>query len=240
MTRIHDGFTTVDSTDAYGDSTVPPRKPERRHSQQSQQGRTPTMISDDDSTSDSDLALDVSYVSTFNTQAEGSDDARYLAYIEDIPGVRSPRKVWGSKKVVEVAVMGYLKALKGTEEIQIVETVLDGRTVRFVDTPGFSDTYLSDSEVLEMIADYLVSAYSQKIRLSGIIYLHSISDNRVTHHATRNLDMFQKLTGKNNLKNVVLTTSMWDEDNEGERVNREQELKTEFWSVPLAFGAQYP
>lgn len=117
--------------------------------------------------------------------------------------------------------------------------MLDGRTVRFVDTPGFSDTYLSDTEVLEMIADYLAAAYSQEIRLSGIIYLHPISDNRVTHHATRNLDMFRKLTGEKNLKNVVLTTSMWDKDTEEERVKREQELKTKFWSVLMAFGAKY-
>lgn len=90
-----------------------------------------------------------------------------------------------------------------------------------------------------MIADYLAAAYSQKIRLSGIIYLHPISDNRVTHHATKNLDMFRKLTGERNLKNVVLTTSMWDKDTEGERVNREQELKNKFWNVLIAFGAEY-
>ncbi|KAL7805254.1 P-loop containing nucleoside triphosphate hydrolase protein [Trichoderma aethiopicum] len=126
-----------------------------------------------------------------------------------------------------------------TQEIQIIETTIDGRTVRFVDTPGFSDTYLSDTEVLEMIADYLSAGYSKEMRLSGIIYLHPISDNRVTHHATKNLDMFRKLTGEKNLKNVILATSMWDKVTPEEGLNRERELQGNFWSVFMAFGAQY-
>ena len=32
---------------------------------------------------------------------------------------------------------------------------LDGHTVRLIDTPGFSDTHLSDTEVLKRIASYL-------------------------------------------------------------------------------------
>lgn len=90
----------------------------------------------------------------------------------------------------------------------MIETKINGQTVRFVDTPGFSDTHLSDTEILEMIANYLAVAYKQEIKLSGIIYLHPISDNRVTHHTTKNLDMFRKLTGEKNLKNVLLVTSM--------------------------------
>ncbi|KAI1770793.1 P-loop containing nucleoside triphosphate hydrolase protein [Hypoxylon cercidicola] len=126
-----------------------------------------------------------------------------------------------------------------TQEIQVVETTLDGLTVHLVDMPGFSDTYLSDTEILEMIAEYLAAAYSKKIRLSGIIYLHPISDNRVTHHATKNLGMFQKLTGEKNLKNVALTTTMWDKVTQEEGAKREQELQTKFWNIPIALGAKY-
>lgn len=90
-----------------------------------------------------------------------------------------------------------------------------------------------------MIADYLAAGYSKEMRLSGIIYLHPISDNRFTHHATKNLEMFRKLTGEKNLKNVVLTTSMWDRVTPEEGQKREQELKLKFWSVLMAFGATY-
>ncbi|KAI1291428.1 P-loop containing nucleoside triphosphate hydrolase protein [Xylaria venustula] len=103
-----------------------------------------------------------------------------------------------------------------TRDIEVIETTIDGRVVRFVDTPGFSDTNL----------------------LSGIIYLHPISDTRVTHHATKNLQMFQKLTGENNLKNVVLATSMWDKVSREEGLRRQQELKDKFWRVLLAFEAK--
>lgn len=90
-----------------------------------------------------------------------------------------------------------------------------------------------------MIADYLAAAYSKAIRLSGIIYLHPISDNRITHHATKNLDMFRKLTGERNLKNVVLVTSMWDKDTQEEREKRELELQAKFWNILMAYDAKY-
>jgi predicted GTPase len=33
---------------------------------------------------------------------------------------------------------------------------IDGRPVAFVDTPGFGDTYKSDTEILAMVAEWLV------------------------------------------------------------------------------------
>lgn len=110
--------------------------------------------------------------------------------------------------------------------------------MRFVDTPGFSDTHLSDTEVLQLIADYLSAAYKQKMKLSGLIYLHPISDRRVTHHSTKNLEMFRYLTGEKNLKNVVLATSMWDKVTQTEGEEREAELKSKFWRMMLVMGAK--
>ncbi|KAI0198209.1 P-loop containing nucleoside triphosphate hydrolase protein [Astrocystis sublimbata] len=125
-----------------------------------------------------------------------------------------------------------------TRDIEVIETKIDGRVVRFVDTPGFSDTTLSDSEVLQLIADYLAVAYKQDMKLSGIIYLHPISDTRMTHHATKNLQMFQKLTGDKNLGSVVLATSKWDCVSEAEGLAREKELQDKFWKLVIAYGAK--
>ncbi|KAI0543501.1 P-loop containing nucleoside triphosphate hydrolase protein [Xylaria curta] len=125
-----------------------------------------------------------------------------------------------------------------TRDIEVVETKIDGRVVRFVDTPGFSDTNLSDGEVLGLIADYLAAAYKKEMKLSGIIYLHPISDTRMTHHSTKNLQMFQKLTGDKNLENVVLATSMWDRVPYEEGLAREGELKDKFWKLLIACGAK--
>ncbi|KAI8945752.1 P-loop containing nucleoside triphosphate hydrolase protein [Xylaria longipes] len=125
-----------------------------------------------------------------------------------------------------------------TQDIEVIETKIDGRVVRFVDTPGFSDTNLSDGEVLQLIADYLAVAYKKEMKLSGIMYLHPISDTRMTHHATKNLQMFQKLTGDKNLGNVVLATSMWDKVSAEEGLAREKELRDKFWNLLIACGAK--
>ncbi|KAF3923939.1 hypothetical protein AA313_de0207674 [Arthrobotrys entomopaga] len=166
---------------------------------------------------------------------------------------------WGKEKEVLIAVMGMTGAGKTTfiskatgktdllighslesctREISVHETKIDDITVRFVDTPGFSDTHLSDTEVLEMIADYLAAAYTKDVKLNGIIYLHPISENRMTNPATKNLEMFRKLTGEKNLKNVVLTTSMWDKVTAEEGARREKELREKFWKILLTFEAK--
>lgn len=165
---------------------------------------------------------------------------------------------WGSKDAL-IAVMGmtgsgkttFISKVTGrkdlqighdltscTRDIQVIATKIGDRTVRFVDTPGFSDTNLSDAEVLQMIADYLATAYKNDMKLTGIIYLHPISDTRVTHHTTKNLEMFKKLTGDDNLKNVLLTTSMWDKVTPEEGDRRELELQNKFWKLLIAFGAK--
>ncbi|KAI4143771.1 MAG: hypothetical protein L6R39_004453 [Caloplaca ligustica] len=52
--------------------------------------------------------------------------------------------------------------------------------------------------------------YSRDIKLSGIIYLHRITDVRFTGSAHKNLTVFKKLCGDNFYPNVVLATTMWE------------------------------
>ncbi|RFU75387.1 p-loop containing nucleoside triphosphate hydrolase [Trichoderma arundinaceum] len=257
-----DDFAMVDSTTGYDGPAVSFQTPELiSRLQRSQQPGPSRLNPDDDAAAEqtSGHLLDGSFSSIFNSQIK---DGNLTSYFGDVPGLKYTKSLYKkfSSKDVLIAVMGMTGSGKTTfianatgrtdlkighdltsctQEIQIVETIIDGHTVRFVDTPGFSDTYLSDTEVLEMIADYLAAGYNKEMRLSGIIYLHPISDNRVTHHATKNLDMFRKLTGEKNLKNVVLTTSMWDKVTPDEGLKREQELQSKFWNVLMAFGAKY-
>jgi hypothetical protein len=63
------------------------------------------------------------------------------------------------------------------------------------DIPDFDDTYLSDTQVLKKVAWWLGAAYSVKIKLAGIIYLHRIIDDRMGNDAFRNLFLFQKICG---------------------------------------------
>ena len=50
--------------------------------------------------------------------------------------------------------------------------------------------------------------------------------------------MFQNLCGAEALKNVVLVTTMWDEVDEEEGVNRENELTTRYWKKMIELGCR--
>jgi hypothetical protein len=47
----------------------------------------------------------------------------------------------------------------------------------------------------------------------------------------------RKLCGPNNLRNVILATTMWEKISEAEGVCRESQLKREFWSDMIAKGS---
>jgi len=78
-----------------------------------------------------------------------------------------------------------------------------------IDTPGFDDTDRDDSDILCDVALWFSESLKRGIRLSGILYLHRISDRRMTGSAKKNLLMFKKLCGNNALVNVTLATTMW-------------------------------
>ena len=74
--------------------------------------------------------------------------------------------------------------------------------------------------------------------LSGVIYIHRISDRRFTGVAGRNFDMFHKLCGDAALKNIVLVTNMWGEVTPEVGEARERELSSKFFKPALDKGAQ--
>ncbi|KAF8595025.1 hypothetical protein BDV93DRAFT_528956 [Ceratobasidium sp. AG-I] len=117
---------------------------------------------------------------------------------------------------------------------------VDGRLVVLIDTPGFDDTTLSDADVLEKIATFLKFTYAADQKLSGVIYMHRITDNRVGGVSRRNFHTFRELCGETSLVNVVITTNMWHEPPEPIELKREDELMTSdnFFRPALAKGAR--
>lgn len=112
--------------------------------------------------------------------------------------------------------------------------------VHLVDTPGFDDTDRKDTDVLRDVAGWLGVSYKNKIRLSGMIYLHRIIDVRMQGTAKRNLFMFQKLCGHECFGQIVLATTMWSHVPPGIGTQREKELiETEdFWGYMHRKGSQ--
>lgn len=105
---------------------------------------------------------------------------------------------------------------------------------------GFDDTNRSDTEVLREIASWLTASYSSDIKLRGIIYLHRISDRRMPGSARKNLIMFKKLCGVDALSHVILATTMWENVNPKDGIERERELREteDFWGWMLQQGSK--
>ncbi|KAL4064039.1 P-loop containing nucleoside triphosphate hydrolase protein [Scleroderma citrinum] len=99
----------------------------------------------------------------------------------------------------------------------------DGARVKLVDTPGFDDSRagVTDQEILARIVTFLIDVRNG---LTGLIYVHRITDNRVGGTSQCNLQLFQKLCGDDSMKNVVIVTTMWDKGTTEERLQHEKEL----------------
>lgn len=117
-----------------------------------------------------------------------------------------------------------------------------GRNVILIDTPGFDDEKLPEIEVLDSIGKYLQS--NTQLRILAVIYMHRITDKRVTRTSRLSLDMFQAFCGQHFYQNVILVTTMWGvvpENIVPQLVQREAELNDSnvFWGDMKRKGAQY-
>ena len=115
---------------------------------------------------------------------------------------------------------------------------VDGHSVVLLDTPGFDD-YRSE-DVLQGMAEWLDTPYTEgfKFKLSGIVYMHDISDVQMSRSTTRSLRMLQRLVGDATLTNVVLVTNMWNSVDENIGEARERDLKgPTYWGRMIKLGS---
>jgi hypothetical protein len=112
--------------------------------------------------------------------------------------------------------------------------------ILLVDSPGFDNAAEPDISVLEQFVRFLrrISS-SERIYLSGIIYLHRITDVRMGGSATKNLQLIRELCGDHFLKRVTLVTTMWNSLQESVGVYRENELMSNYWAEILGHKAMY-
>ncbi|KAF9562578.1 hypothetical protein CPC08DRAFT_373207 [Agrocybe pediades] len=128
-----------------------------------------------------------------------------------------------------------------TKEVQVSDPFeIDGRVISLIDTPGFDDTSISDTTVLNMIATYLSYSHANGKHLAGVIYMHRILDNRVGGISTRNFRLFRKICGESTLDSVVIATTMWDQVDQAVGERREDELSTKdhFFKPAVEKGAR--
>jgi len=73
--------------------------------------------------------------------------------------------------------------------------------------------------------------------VTGILYVHRITDRRMSNSLHKQLHMFEKICGDNPANNVMFLSTMWDKANVEDAENREAALKKSYWNVMIEHGA---
>jgi hypothetical protein len=120
----------------------------------------------------------------------------------------------------------------------VTRTVINGRKVALIDTPGFNNTLRSDKDVLESVSQFL----GPDILLSGLIYLQPVNVNRVQGSEIKILRLFEYICGKDAFSKVIIASTMWSEMKHPKQAQasiKEREKEIEFWKYMLHYGARH-
>lgn len=128
-----------------------------------------------------------------------------------------------------------------TQDVTVHSLKRRGRTVWLIDTPGFDDTSRSDVSILNNIAFWLSHAYRAKPArlLSGLIYIHSITETRVVGTAAKNIRMMKTVCGIGGLSVLWLASSKWDCVDHITGMDHERLLTSDpaYWGELIKHGA---
>ncbi|KZP05685.1 hypothetical protein FIBSPDRAFT_344174 [Athelia psychrophila] len=114
-----------------------------------------------------------------------------------------------------------------------------GRNIVFIDTPGIG-RYKTASDVLWAISGWLTDKYQGNVLLTGILFMHRITDNRVPGAETAHMrtQLLNALCGGSDLRNVVLVTTMCDEVEKAIITTRVADLQENFWQDMITDGSR--
>ncbi|EPS45088.1 hypothetical protein H072_891 [Dactylellina haptotyla CBS 200.50] len=127
-----------------------------------------------------------------------------------------------------------------TKEISefTIPGLVGGKTVTLVDMPGFDDTHTGSTEIFIQMADWLKKSHDENKLLSGIIFLHDITETRFKDSARRTIEMIEELSGESFAQNILLVTNKWDTPVNQMYLNRERGLKEKYWKQLIDRGAK--
>jgi hypothetical protein len=122
-----------------------------------------------------------------------------------------------------------------TQSLGIFRFNHEGRDIYLIDTPGFDDPgeclhdyerelVRRDEETLAILGHLLGVSYANRRYITGIVYLHSISDTGIPGRDKRNIDMLKSLCGQDAYRNIVVASTMWNSEDFQIMLQRENEL----------------
>jgi hypothetical protein len=121
----------------------------------------------------------------------------------------------------------------GTRNCDIWEARLANKTVYMVDTPGFNDTYQSDTEILATIIRSICTCQLLGYKIRGIIYVVDITSTI----GGKNLDylaILRALCGEAAYRNVIFVTTKWKAEDTKEERQAKEERQDGFFAEALA------
>ncbi|KZP31959.1 hypothetical protein FIBSPDRAFT_775369 [Athelia psychrophila] len=115
-----------------------------------------------------------------------------------------------------------------------------GRSLVFIDTPGIGGKHKTAMDVLSAISRWLMNEYQGNVLLTGILFMHRITDNRVPSGETAHMrpELLNALCSGSDLRNVVLVTTMCDEVEEAIVTKRVAGLQSNFWEPMITHGSR--
>ncbi|KAJ3544808.1 hypothetical protein NMY22_g2656 [Coprinellus aureogranulatus] len=117
-------------------------------------------------------------------------------------------------------------------------SLLNGRRVVLIDTPGFDQTHLEDDVVLKEITDWMDRSYRQRMRIAAVLYLHDVSNHQSEAVVKRNIALFSAMCGEEAMSMVAFVTTKWDRlTSEDEAKAQVEELEKDYWRQVIDGGA---
>lgn len=123
---------------------------------------------------------------------------------------------------------------------EVTLSLSGNRQYVFVDTTGSGTAFRSGHDILYGIAEWLETKYRREVKLTGIIYTHSITDNRMSGSVWNNLEMFTWLCGERAAEHVRFVTTMWDKVTDAHVAeSRVSQLEADLWKPLMDAGSRH-
>lgn len=96
-----------------------------------------------------------------------------------------------------------------------------------MDTPGFDDSAKANLEVLNDIVSllYCFALRGAEIQIQGVIFLHDISETRLSGSQKKTLTVLKALVGEERMGNVIIGTTKWSPTGSAKFQQEEQREK---------------